>query len=64
LWESLLILSGQDPEGRWMEALLGMDEAGVVEAWGWGADEPGREGEGGKEAERNCWREGFLSSRA
>ena len=47
LWESLLILSGRDPEGRWMEVLLGVDEAGMVEAWGWGADEPGREGEGG-----------------
>ena len=47
MWESLLILSGWDPEGRWMEVLLGVDEAGMVEAWGWGADEPGREGEGG-----------------
>lgn len=27
-------------------------------------EEPFTEGEGGKEAERNCWREGFLSSRA
>jgi len=27
-------------------------------------EEPLTEGEGGKEAERNCWREGFLSSRA
>ena len=27
-------------------------------------EQPFTEGEGGKEAERNCWREGFLSSRA
>lgn len=29
-----------------MEALSGVDEAGLVEAWGWGADEPGREDAG------------------